>query len=513
MHGAQTGRSSAFFALQLGILDGMGKKGRRSITTPARVRFAPSPTGNLHVGGARTALFNWLIARNTGGTFTLRLEDTDRERSTAASEAQILRELEWLGLDWDEGPFRQSERGDLYSAAIQTLRDSGAVYAAYETEEELEQMREAARADKRAPVIRGKRDYTKDELAAFSAEGREPVWRFAVDVTGETVVDDYVRGEVTFNHGSVEDFVVARSDGSATYNLAAAVDDMDMRITHVLRGEDHLSNTVKQMLVIRGLGGETPEYAHMPLIAGPDKKRLSKRHGAASTDELREEGYLVKTVLNSLALLGWSYDDKSTMFTPEELVEKFDIARVSKSPAVFDAQKLKKMNGRYLRLMTDDEFIDALLHFLDQSGYLAEKGPEAEAIARTVAPAIKRKLSTLNEYDDLAGWLHGPLEMDPEAWAVVEADVKHSIQVIGAGMGRLEKTEPWDLDHIREDLSDELHILGEAARDFLEPQRIAITGRPFSTGIYESLELLGKDEALNRYRLAMGRLAELWADA
>ena len=201
MHGAQTGRSSAFFALQLGILDGMGKKGRRSITTPARVRFAPSPTGNLHVGGARTALFNWLIARNTGGTFTLRLEDTDRERSTAASEAQILRELEWLGLDWDEGPFRQSERGDLYSAAIQTLRDSGAVYAAYETEEELEQMREAARADKRAPVIRGKRDYTKDELAAFSAEGREPVWRFAVDVTGETVVDDYVRGEVTFNHG------------------------------------------------------------------------------------------------------------------------------------------------------------------------------------------------------------------------------------------------------------------------------------------------------------------------
>ena len=491
----------------------MGKKGRRSITIPARVRFAPSPTGNLHVGGARTALFNWLIARNTGGAFILRLEDTDRERSTAESEAQILRELEWLGLDWDEGPFRQSERGDIHANAIQKLRDSGAVYAAYETEDELESMRESARADKRAPVIRGRRSYSDDELAAFADEGREPVWRFAVDVAAKTVINDYIRGEVTFKHDSVEDFVVARSDGSATYNLAAAVDDLDMEITHVLRGEDHLPNTVKQIMVIRALGGTAPEYAHMPLIAGPDKKRLSKRHGAASTDELRADGYLVKTVLNSLALLGWSYDDKSTMFTPEELVEKFDVARVSKSPAVFDVQKLRKMNGRYLRLMSDEEFTEALIEHLGRIGYLAEKGEGAEAIARSVAPATKRKISTFNEYDDLAGWLHGDLEMDPEAWAVVEADVKHSIQVIGAGMGRLEKTEPWDFEHIREDLSDELHILGEAARDFLEPQRIAITGRPFSTGIYESLELLGKDEAMSRYRLAMSRLAELWADA
>ena len=491
----------------------MGKKGRRSIETPARVRFAPSPTGNLHVGGARTALFNWLIARHTGGTFILRMEDTDRERSTPESEAQILRAMEWLGLDWDEGPLRQSERDEIYRSAIDRLRESGAVYPAYETEAELEAMRDAARADKRAPVVRGRRVHRPEELDAFAAEGREPVWRFAVPLPGETVIDDYIRGEVTFNHESIEDFVVARSDGSPTYNLAAAVDDMEMGITHVLRGEDHLSNTPKQILVIQALGGTAPEYVHMPLIAGPDKKRLSKRHGAASTEELRDAGYIPKTVLNSLALLGWSYDDKTTMFTPEELIEKFDVARISKSPAVFDIQKLTKMNGRYLRLMSDEEFTETLLQYLQLTGYLAEKGDGAEQIVRQVAPAIKRKIGTLAEYDELAGWLHGPLEMDPDAWQVIEGDLKHSIQVIGAGMGRLEKTDPFDVEHIRQDLSDELHILGEAARDFLEPQRIAITGRTISTGIYESLALLGKDEALRRYRLAMGRLAELWADA
>jgi glutamyl-tRNA synthetase len=491
----------------------VGKKGRRTIDVPARVRFAPSPTGNLHVGGARTALFNWLIARNTGGQFILRLEDTDRERSTPESEAQILRALEWLGLDWDEGPLRQSERDDVYRAAIDTLRESGAVYPAYETEEELEAMREAARADKRAPVVRGRRDYSQEELDAFAAQGRAPAWRFAIPLPGETAIDDYIRGEVRFDHESIEDFVVARSDGTPTYNLAAAVDDLEMGITHVVRGEDHLSNTPKQILVMQALGGTPPEYAHIPLIAGPDKKRLSKRHGAASTEELRDAGYLVKTVINSLALLGWSYDDKTTMFTPDELVEKFSIARVSKSPAVFDLKKLDKMNGRYLRLMSDDEFTEVLIDYLRLTGYLEQAGPDAEAVARRAAPAIKRKISTLAEYDELAGWLHRPLEMDEEAWATVEADVKHSIQVIGAGMGRLERTEPFTVERIREDLSDELHILGEAARDFLEPQRIAITGQPFSTGIYESLELLGKEEALRRYRLAMGRLAELWADA
>ncbi len=492
---------------------GKGKPKRRGIDVPARVRFAPSPTGSLHVGGARTALFNWLIARNTGGTFVLRVEDTDRERSTPESEAEILRALTWLGLDWDEGPLRQSERGQAHQAAVERLRQEGAIYAAWETEEELEAQRAAARADKRAPVVRGRRDHTEDELDALRAEGREPVWRFAVDTAGRTEIDDYVRGTVTFEHAAIEDFVVARSDGSPTYNLAAAVDDAEMGITHVVRGEDHISNTPKQMMIMRALGHEPPEYAHIPLILGPDKKRLSKRHGAASVEELESAGFLPIAALNALALCGWSYDDKTTMFTPEELVEKFSIARVSKSPAVFDMKRLEVLNGRYLRTTPDDEFADILVAYLTDTGYLAERGDGAEEIARRSAPAVKRKLGTLGDYDGLAGWLFRPHDIEPEAWEVVTKDVKHSVQVIGAGLGRIETLEEFTVERLREELSDQLHILGEAARDFLEPQRIALTGQLVSTGIYESLEMVGRDEAVSRYRSTLARLAELWQSA
>ena len=483
---------------------------RRDITTPARVRFAPSPTGNLHVGGARTALFNWLVARHTGGAFILRMEDTDRERSTPESEAQVLRAMSWLGLDWDEGPFRQSERDDVYRDAIDRLKAAGAVYEAWETPEELEAQRAEARANKRAPVVRGRRDWSEADIEGFRAEGRQPAWRFAVDPEGTTVIDDYVRGDVTFAHTSIEDFVVARSDGTPTYNLAAAVDDVDMGITHVLRGEDHLSNTPKQVMVMRALGGTPPEYAHIPLILGPDKKRLSKRHGAASVEDLRDEGYLPEAVINAIALLGWSFDDKTTMFTTEELIERFSVSRISKSPAVFDMKKTQVINGRYLRRMSDDDFTEVLVEHLRHTGFLGEGGPERETLVRRTAPSVKRKLSTLDEFHVLAGWLFTPLEMDPEAWASLTEDVRHSIQVIGAGLGRLEIVEPFTIDTVKEVLQDQLHILGEDARGFLEPQRAAITGKKVSTGIYESLVLLGKDEALRRYRATLARLAEVW---
>jgi len=483
------------------------------VTGPARVRFAPSPTGSLHVGGARTALFNWLIARHTGGSFVLRLEDTDRERSTPESEAEILRCLAWLGLDWDEGPYRQSERGEVYAAAVERLRESGAVYPAYESDEELEAQRAAARADKRAPVVRGRRDRDPEEVAALEAAGRRPVWRFAVEVPGETVIEDMVRGTVTFDHGSVEDFVVARSDGTPTYNLAAAVDDLEMGISHVIRGEDHISNTPKQMMVMRALGGRPPEYAHIPLILGDDRKRLSKRHGAASVEDLEEAGFLPSAAVNALALLGWSFDDKTTIFTREELVEGFSIGRVSKSPAIFDMRKLEVLNGRHMRLMEPADFEEALVAYLAKTGQLAGYGAGAEELVRASAPLVKRKMSTLAEYDGLAGWLFRPLEVEPEAWEVLTRDVKHSIQVIGGGLGRLEALPEWTAAAIKDALQDQLHIMGEAARDFLEPQRIAITGRLVSTGIYESLALLGREEAFRRYRDTLAQLAELWAAA
>jgi len=484
---------------------------RPEITEPCRVRFAPSPTGSLHLGGARTALFNWLIARKTGGTFVLRLEDTDRERSTPESEAEILRVLRWLGLGWDEGPYRQSERDDVYRVAIERMKASGMVYPAYETEDELNAQREAARRNKQAPVVRGKRDHTPEGLAAFAAEGRAPVWRFAVPLPGEAVIEDMVRGTVTFGHDNIEDFVVARSDGTPTYNLAAAVDDVEMGITHVLRGEDHISNTPKQMLVMRALGAEPPRYAHIPLILGPDKKRLSKRHGAASVEDFEADGFLAEPLVNSLALLGWSYDDKTERFTIDELVQAFSVGRISKSPAVFDQRKTEVMHGRYLRMMDPQAFEDALVGYLANTGFLAAHGgADAEALVRRSAKAVKGKLTKLSEYWTLAGWLFEPLTFEPDAWERLTADVKHSIQVIGGGLGRLEGLGEWELQGIKDVLQDQLHILGENARDFLEPQRIAVTGRGVSTGVYESIELIGRDEAVARYRATLGRLAEMW---
>jgi glutamyl-tRNA synthetase len=475
-----------------------------------RVRFAPSPTGNLHVGGARTALFNWLLARHTGGVFVLRLEDTDRERSTPESEAQILRAMAWLGLDWDEGPARQSERDAVYRAAIERLKAAGAIYQAWESDEELDAQRAAARADKRAPVVRGRRDWGEDDLARFRAEGRTPAWRFAVEVGGRTVIDDYVRGEVAFEHTAIEDFVVARGDGTPTYNLAAAVDDLDMGITHVVRGEDHISNTPKQMMVMRALGGTPPEYAHIPLILGPDKKRLSKRHGAASVEDLQAAGFVPAAVINALALLGWSFDDKTTMFTVAELVERFGIARVSRSPAVFDMKKLQVMNGRYLRLMTDAEFTEVLVEHLRRRGFAGVADAAGEDLVRRSAPAVKRKLTTLEEYATLAGWLFRPLQIDPEAWEQLTGDVRGSIQAIGGGLGRLEQLPEWTQDAVKAALQDQLHILGSDARGFLEPLRVALTGQRVSTGIYESLMLCGREESLRRLRETMGRLAEIW---
>jgi len=460
------------------------------------------------VGGARTALFNWLIARRTGGAFILRLEDTDRERSTPESEAEILRVLTWMGLDWDEGPFRQSERDDVYRDAIDRLKAAGAIYPAYETDEELDEQRAAARRDKRAPVIRGRRDHTPDEIAAFEAEGRRPVWRFAVDEAGETVIEDMVRGTVTFGHANVEDFVVARSDGTPTYNLAAAVDDVAMGITHVIRGEDHVSNTPKQMMIMRALGADTPTYAHIPLILGPDKKRLSKRHGAASVEEFEVDGFLAEPLCNSLALLGWSYDDKTERFTLPELIQAFSIGRISKSPAVFDQRKTEVMHGRYLRMMDPAAFADALVEYLRAREFVTT--PEQEDVARRSAPAVKGKITKLSEYPRLAGWLFEPFEMDPEAWEKVAGDTRQGVQYVGGALGRLDALPEWELDGIKNVLQDELHILGANAREFLEPLRISVTGRPVSTGVYESLWLVGRDEALSRLRAALGRLAEDW---
>src|SRR4051794_23391976 len=333
-----------------------------------RVRFAPSPTGALHIGGARTALYNWLLARRSGGAFVLRIEDTDRERSTPENVEQIHDALRWLELDWDEGPFSQAERRPRHEEEIGRLVGEGHAYL--------------------------------DEGAV----------RLRVPNEGSTTVRDVIRGEVVFEHAAIDDFVIARSDGSPLYNLAVAVDDRDMGITHVVRGADHLSNTPRQLLILAALGAEPPVYAHLPLLHGPDGKKLSKRHGAASVQELRDQGYLPAAVRNYLALLGWGFDESTTFFSTEELVRNFSLERVSKSPAVFDEKKLRWMNGRYLREMDPDELTSLLERQTGRTGLRAAVGISQE------------KMQTVDDFWPLAGFLFEERPTDEKAWSKVMKD-------------------------------------------------------------------------------------------
>jgi len=415
-----------------------------------RVRFAPSPTGALHVGGARAALYNWLFARGSGGTFVLRIEDTDRERSTPENIEQILDALRWLELDWDEGPFFQSERQDRHKEEIARL---------------------------------------VDEEHAYFDEGAV---RLRVPDEGRTVVKDLIRGDITFEHKDIDDFVIARSDGSPLYNLAVAVDDHDMGITHVVRGEDHISNTPRQMMILEALGGRLPEaYAHLPLLHGPDGKKLSKRHGAASVQELRDTGYLPAAVRNYLALLGWGYDAETTFFSTPELVERFSLERVSKNPAVFDEQKLRWMNGHYLREMDPDELTKLLEERLGKTGLR-----EAVGIAQ-------EKMQTLDDFWRLAGFLVERQPTDEKAWAKVMSD--GAPERLAKARDALAQTDPFDPEHIEASLRTVVEDLDAKPNAVFQPIRVAISGTTVSPGIFESVAVLGRDEVLARIDDALQR--------
>jgi glutamyl-tRNA synthetase len=413
-----------------------------------RVRFAPSPTGALHIGGARTALYNWLLARGQDGTLVLRIEDTDRERSTPENVEQILDALTWLELDWDEGPVSQYERAAEHRAAIEQILASGHGY--------------------------------EDEGAV----------RIRVPDEGEVVVKDVIRGDVTFPLSAIDDFVIARSDGSALYNLAVAVDDRDMGITHVIRGEDHLSNTPRQVLILQALGAEPPIYAHLPLLHGPDGKKLSKRHGAASVQELRAAGYLPQAVRNYLALLGWGYDESTTFFTTEELVERFSLERVSKNPAVFDEQKLAWMNANYLRGLE----IDELLRLLEER-YQRDDLREAAVIAQ-------EKLRTIEDFWPFAGFLFERREIEPAAWEKVMAK-DGALESLRAARASLADVTNWDKESIESALREVVDARGLKPKEVFQPVRVAISGTTVSPGIFESLAVLGREESLVRIDSAL----------
>ncbi|MEW6517697.1 MAG: glutamate--tRNA ligase [candidate division FCPU426 bacterium] len=473
-----------------------------------RVRFAPSPTGHLHIGGARTALFNYLFARQNSGVFVLRLEDTDAERSTEESVQMILADLKWLGLDWDEGPekggaygpYRQLERQEYYRLQLAQLIETGHAYPCFCSSETLEAKRQQA-LELGAPV---KYDGTCRRLSLSEAHarigaGEAHVIRLKIPMGGKTVIEDLIRGNVSFDNRELDDFVLVRSNGLPTYNFAAVVDDAAMRISHVIRGDDHLSNTPRQICLYQALSQPLPQFAHVPMILGPDRTRLSKRHGATSVGAYAEAGYLPEALINYLALLGWSFDDKTTIFSRQELIEKFSLRKVSKNPAVFDPAKLQWMNGVYIRNQGEAEYLERALPVLVQSGLLPSSASETErAWAGRVAMAVKEQVKLLSDLPAQVRFFFGDeVEMETQAQDHLDqAQFKPELfQTLHRQISVLESFTSPGLEALLRDLVAQA---GVKFGDLVHPLRAALTGRKHSPQILLVMELLGRERVLKR---------------
>ncbi len=475
-----------------------------------RVRFAPSPTGHLHIGGARTAIYNWAFARRHGGQFVLRIDDTDPERSTSENVEAILRALRWLGLDWDEGPavdgpfgpYFQTKRTHTYAPALERMKERGHAYPCFCTPEELEAKREVARAQGGfSGYDRACRRLPAEEVARRIRAGEPHVWRVAVpEDRGDIVFEDAIRGEVRFPGDAMDDFILVRSDGSPTYNYATVVDDWMMEMTHIIRGDDHLSNTPRQIVVYEALEAPAPTFAHMSLIFGADGKRLSKRHGATSVEAYRDEGVLPEALLNYLALLGWSIDDKTTLFDRETLVREFDLARVSNAPGVWDPEKLEWMNGVYIRGLPPAELIDRVLPWLVDAGLItAEEAaePSRQEWLLGLAPLISERLKRLDEVVPMVRFLFEEPVVDPAARekALCAEGVGGALDAV---IEALCKVDPFEHAGIEEALRAVPERTGLKPKVVFQAVRVAVTGSTVSPPLFESLESLGMRESLSR---------------
>src|SRR6516164_9962398 len=426
-----------------------------------RVRFAPSPTGALHIGGARTALFNWLLARHEEGELVLRIEDTDRERSTSENVQQILDALAWLEIDWDEGPVFQSARSERHREALEALLEGGSAYRSNAAAEDGKAYKQRPGAER---GFRGEPE-------------RSGAVRLHVTDTGATVVHDVIRGDTRFEHIHLDDPVIARADGSVLYNFAVAIDDLDAGITHVVRGEDHLSNTPKQLLVFEAIGATPPRYAHLPLLHGPDGRKLSKRHGAASVQELRDAGYLPEAVDNYIALLGAGFASDEEHFTLAELAQRFRLERVSKNPAVFDERKLRHFNGVWLRSLSLDDLTERLEAYTARSGL------------RPAVEIAAEKIQTLADFWPLVSFLYdGPVD-DPKAFDKTLC-CDGGIEVLSAAREALAETEPFALEGVENALRGVVKRTGSKPGAVFQPVRVAIAGTTVSPGIFESVTVL-----------------------
>lgn len=457
-----------------------------------RTRFAPSPTGYLHIGGARTALFSWLYARKTKGTFILRIEDTDRERSTQESVDAILQGMEWLGLEHDEGPFYQTHRFDRYKEVIQQLLDTGHAYRCYCSKSELEQMREAQMARKEKPRYDG-RCFGRED----APEGIEPVIRFRNPQEGAVEFEDLVRGKIIVGNKELDDLIIARSDGTPTYNLTVVVDDIDMNVTHVIRGDDHINNTPRQINIMRALGFEPPRFAHVPMILGGDGQRLSKRHGAVSVMQYRDDGYTPQALLNYLVRLGWSHGDQE-IFSREEMTELFSLEAINRAPSAFNADKLLWLNQHYIKTLPVEELAKQLQWHLQAQHLDVANGPALVAVIN----AQRERAKTLVEMVAISRYFYEDFDTFDEAAVKKQfkADTADNLQIVHDELASLSE---WQGEPIHAAIQASCDKLGLKLGKVGPPLRVAVTGSASSPSLEITLELIGRERSLARIQKAI----------
>jgi glutamyl-tRNA synthetase len=475
-----------------------------------RVRFAPSPTGVLHVGGARTALFNWLFARGQGGSFVLRIEDTDKERSTQEAIDAIYEGMRWLGLDWDEGPdiggdfgpYLQTEREPIHQRTIDSLAASDMIYPLWLSAEELQEFRTKARESGKPLRYPGRDEaWSMEDVLAARAKGEGPALLLKVPLQGEVAWKDLIKGDIKFDLKDIDDFVIVRGDGTPTYNFAVVLDDADMEITHVLRGDDHVSNTPKQLLLFDMLGKPRPEVGHVPMILGPDGAKLSKRHGATAVGAYKDLGFVPEGMINYLALLGWALDDKTEVFSREDLVKVFSLERVGSTPSIFDQQKLSWMNGVHLRAMTLEQRAALVEAWLVNRGLWPIEGKDQQFLVK-LTEAVGDRLKLLPDIEEYGMFaLVDDINYDPKA--VKKACKGPSVQrVLREASSRLRSLETFDETAIETALDGLAEELGLKAGQVFQPLRVAVTGSTTSPGIHETLALAGKERVLERLERA-----------
>jgi len=473
-----------------------------------RVRFAPSPTGYPHLGNVRTALFNWVFARHNNGVFILRIEDTDVARLVEGATDVILESLRWLGLDWDEGPYFQSQRLELYREVADRLLKQESAYQCYCSTERLESMRQEQMKRKQPPGYdRNCRNLTREQRAAMEAKGIIPVVRFKTPLEGQTPFNDLLHGQIVFENTTLDDFVLLKSDGYPTYHLANIVDDHLMEISHVLRADEWLSSTPRHVLLYQALGWQPPQFAHLPMILGPDRSKLSKRHGATAITEYREQGYLPEAMFNFLVLLGWALDDKTELLTREGIIKHFSLERISRTAAVFNKDKLGWMNGVYLRGLSLEEFVRRAIPFLERDLPTEISRPLDIGYIRQFAPLVQERARTLDETPQLSEFFFiDKLEYD-SGLLLSKIDKAEAIKSLQASVASMDSLKDWNaasLEAVFRPLAEELKLKTSV---FFGLLRVAVTGRTAAPPLFQTMEVLGKERCLKRLQSALDRIS------